>query len=170
MVANFLGAMAWVMIVVGALSLASTMGLAVLERTREIGVLRAIGARHRSIFAIVQAEGLLVALLSWLAAIPAAAGLHALTAGAMGTTILAVITRVGLGHTGRALVLPRGVVWSYALVQVAAIARVAASFLPADAQRALLVLSGVAWAAAFGLYAVWYWPILTSPRPDGRPG
>lgn len=70
MVVSFLGVMGWVMILVGGLALASTMGLAVLERTREIGVLRAIGARHGSIFALVQAEGLTIAVLSWLAAIP----------------------------------------------------------------------------------------------------
>jgi uncharacterized protein involved in response to NO len=104
------------------------------------------------------------------AAIPAAAGLHALTAGAMGTTILAVMTRVGLGHTGRPLVLPRGVVWSYVCVHAAAVARVAAPFVSAEGQRALLLLSGLAWVAAFGLFAVRYWPILTGPRPDGRPG
>jgi len=104
------------------------------------------------------------------AAIPATAGLHALTAGAIGATILAVITRVGLGHTGRPLALPRGVVWSYALVYFAAITRVAAPFVAAEGQRALLLVSGAAWAAAFGLFAIRYGPILTQPRPDGRPG
>ena len=58
------------MIVLGGLGLASTMSLAVLERTREIGVLRAIGARHRSILALVQVEGLVVGILSWAIAIP----------------------------------------------------------------------------------------------------
>ena len=100
------------------------------------------------------AAGLLLVAASDLgAAIPATAGLHALTAGAMGSTILAVMTRVGLGHTGRPLVLPRGVVWSYALVQTAAVGRVAAPFLAAEGQRALLAASGVAWAAAFGLFS-----------------
>lgn len=70
MVVQFLGAMAWVMILVGGLALASTMGLAVLERTREIGVLKAIGARHRTILGLIQAEGLTIALGSWLVAIP----------------------------------------------------------------------------------------------------
>ncbi len=70
MVAGFLGIMGQLMIVVGGLGLASTMSLSVLERTREIGVMRAIGARHRTIFSIVQVEGLVVALLSWLIAIP----------------------------------------------------------------------------------------------------
>jgi uncharacterized protein involved in response to NO len=102
--------------------------------------------------------------------VPASSGLHALTAGAMGGTILAVITRVGLGHTGRALVLPGGMVGCYALVHGAAAARVAAPFFAAAAQQALLVASGVAWACAFGIFAVRYAPILTTRRPDGRPG
>ncbi len=70
MVVSFLGVMGWVTILVGALALASTMGLAVLERTREIGVLRAIGARHGAILTLVQVEGMAIALLSWVAAIP----------------------------------------------------------------------------------------------------
>ena len=70
MVVEFLGMMAWVMIAVGGMGLASTMSLAVLERTREIGVLRAIGARHRDIIGMLQAEGLVIALLSWLLSIP----------------------------------------------------------------------------------------------------
>jgi uncharacterized protein involved in response to NO len=104
------------------------------------------------------------------APIPASAGLHALTAGAMGSMILAVMTRVGLGHTGRPLELGRGVVWCYVLVGAAAVARVAAPFAAADGQRALLLGSGLAWAIAFGLFVARYWPILTRPRPDGLPG
>ncbi len=70
MVVDFLGSMGWLMLLVGGLGLASTMGLAVLERTREIGVLRAIGARHSTILTMIQVEGLTVALLSWGLAIP----------------------------------------------------------------------------------------------------
>ncbi|HVT57057.1 MAG TPA: ABC transporter permease [Thermoanaerobaculia bacterium] len=70
MVAGFLGVMGQLMIVVGGLGLASTMSLAVLERTREIGVLRALGASHRSIVILVQVEGLVIALLSWAIALP----------------------------------------------------------------------------------------------------
>jgi putative ABC transport system permease protein len=70
MAASFLLVMSLVTIAVGGLGLASTMSLAVLERTREIGVLRAIGARHGTILGIVQVEGLVIALLSWALAIP----------------------------------------------------------------------------------------------------
>lgn len=104
------------------------------------------------------------------APIPATSGLHALTAGAIGSAIVAVATRVGLGHTGRPLALPDGVVWCYVLVHGAAVARVAAPFLPGSLQRILLLASGLAWACAFGLFTIRYWPILTTPRPDGRPG
>ena len=70
MVAGFLLIMSQLALVVGGLGLASTMSLAVLERTREIGVLRAVGATHRAIFTLVQVEGLVIALASWLIAIP----------------------------------------------------------------------------------------------------
>lgn len=117
------------------------------------------------------AIGLLLVGASDLGApIPATTGLHALTAGAMGATILAVMTRVGLGHTGRALVLPAYVVWCYALVHVGALIRVAAPLFAGEGQRALLLVGGVVWAAAFGLFAVRYGALLVSPRPDGRPG
>jgi len=69
MVVQFLGVMGWVMIVIGGMGLASTMSLAVLERTREIGVMRAIGARHGAITAMIQLEGLVIAGLGALAAL-----------------------------------------------------------------------------------------------------
>jgi len=58
------------MIVVGGLGLASTMSLAVLERTREIGVMRAIGARHGSILGMLQVEALSMSIAGWALAIP----------------------------------------------------------------------------------------------------
>jgi putative ABC transport system permease protein len=61
----FLMIMAVLLAVVGAIGLAGTMSLNVLERTREIGVMRAIGASDGSVFGIVVIEGLLIGLLSW---------------------------------------------------------------------------------------------------------
>lgn len=101
---------------------------------------------------------------------PAGVGLHALTAGAMGSMILAVMTRVGLGHTGRPLVLPKGAVGSYVLVYAGAAARVLAALAPGSGQLPLLLIGGLLWAAAFGLFALLYAPILTRPRIDGREG
>jgi putative ABC transport system permease protein len=70
MVGGFLGVMGQLMIVVGGLGLGSTMSIAVLERRREIGVLRAIGARHRAILTLVQVEGLVIAAASGILALP----------------------------------------------------------------------------------------------------
>jgi len=61
----FLMIMAVLLAVVGAIGLAGTMSLNVLERTREIGVMRAIGASDGSVFGIVVIEGLLIGLISW---------------------------------------------------------------------------------------------------------
>ena len=61
----FLLIMAVLLAVVGAIGLTGTMSLNVLERTREIGVMRAIGASDGSVFRIVVVEGLLLGLMSW---------------------------------------------------------------------------------------------------------
>lgn len=53
---------------VGGLGLMTTMSVNVLERRREMGVLRAIGATSRMIALIVVAEGLSIGILSWLLA------------------------------------------------------------------------------------------------------
>lgn len=58
--------MALVMAVVGGLGLAGTMSLNVIERTREIGIMRAIGASNLMILQIFLGEGLLIGIISWL--------------------------------------------------------------------------------------------------------
>jgi uncharacterized protein involved in response to NO len=88
----------------------------------------------------------------------------------MGAMILAVVTRVSLGHTGRPLVLPRGAAGSYLLVHAGAAARVAATLAPPTAQAPLLVAAGGLWASAFALFTVLYAPILLRPRPDRKDG
>ena len=93
MVVQFLSAMGWVMVVVGGMGLASTMSLAVLERTREIGVMRAIGARHSSIFALIEAEGLVIAALGWVVALPLSIPMSAVLSWAFGEVMFSVPIR-----------------------------------------------------------------------------
>ena len=58
--------MAGLLAVVGSLGLTGTMGINVLERTREIGVLRAVGASNRAVGQVVVTEGVVIGLVSWL--------------------------------------------------------------------------------------------------------
>lgn len=62
---NFLLLMAVLLAVVGALGLTGTMGINVLERTREIGVMRAIGASSVSIGKVFIFEALCIGMISW---------------------------------------------------------------------------------------------------------
>jgi putative ABC transport system permease protein len=57
--------MAGLLAIVGGLGLTGTLGINVLERTREIGVLRAVGASNRSVVKVVLVEGLVVGAFSW---------------------------------------------------------------------------------------------------------
>jgi putative ABC transport system permease protein len=58
--------MAVLIALVGGLGLTGLMSINVLERTREIGVMRAIGASHSAILQIFISEGLLIGFMSWL--------------------------------------------------------------------------------------------------------
>ncbi len=58
--------------VVGAIGLMGTMSMNVLERTREIGVMRAIGATNGAVFRIVLVEGMLIGFISWVLGVLAA--------------------------------------------------------------------------------------------------
>ncbi|MBP2654689.1 MAG: hypothetical protein H6Q73_2258 [Firmicutes bacterium] len=66
-ITTFLLIMAVLLAVVGALGLAGTMGINVLERTREIGVMRAVGASSLDIGKVFVVEALCIGLLSWAA-------------------------------------------------------------------------------------------------------
>lgn len=114
-----------------------------------------------------------VALLIKSAAIfnlaPASAWQHALGLGAMGTLILGVMTRVALGHTGRPLKLPKIGLIIYAAITLAAVTRVIVALQWMDYHSGLLI-AAVGWSTAFAFFTWIYWPILTRPRVDGRPG
>jgi putative ABC transport system permease protein len=70
MITYLMLAMAILAAVVGSVGLMSTMSINVVERAREIGVMRAIGASSAAILGIFIVEGVLVGILSWLIAAP----------------------------------------------------------------------------------------------------
>jgi uncharacterized protein involved in response to NO len=99
--------------------------------------------------------------------VPQNAAIHALTAGAIGTMTLAVMTRVTRGHTGRVLSADHATVAIYLLVNVAAIIRVVAAASEAWTMP-LLVASAILWISAFALFVLVYAPMLLLPEKPNQ--
>ncbi|MBU6458339.1 MAG: NnrS family protein [Bradyrhizobium sp.] len=97
--------------------------------------------------------------------VPTSSAVHALTAGAIGVMILAVMPRVTLGHVGRDLVASRLTVLAFVLINAAAVARVSASWHTAK-MHMLLLIAGALWIAAFALFDLVYAPMLLRPRTN----
>ena len=77
-----------VLATVGGLGLMGTMSLNVIERTREIGVMRAFGASSNAVFRIVIIEGLLIGMMSWILAIGLSLPISALLARNIGEAFM----------------------------------------------------------------------------------
>ena len=98
--------------------------------------------------------------------------LHALTMGCLASLMLAMVTRVSCGHSGRALVADR-IAWSlFWLLQVGTVLRLAAAVpgVPGTVTLWLVPLAALIWAGTMGVWGVrlgrWYGCL----RADGRPG
>ncbi|MDI9244358.1 NnrS family protein [Marinobacter sp. CHS3-4] len=98
-------------------------------------------------------------LLGW----PEGAWIHAAGLGVIGSLVLGVIARVCLGHTGRALVLPRGMVLAFVAMQVATVIRVVTAFGLLDWSFGVSV-SAVLWVVAYLIFLIRYTGILMRPR------
>lgn len=110
---------------------------------------------------LIASFGMMAWHLGWLAQ-PSLAS-HALAVGAMGGLILAMMARVSLGHTGRALQPPQTMAWAFGLLNLGALIRVLAG-------SSWLWLAALCWAVAFALFAWYYAPLLCRARVDGHPG
>jgi uncharacterized protein involved in response to NO len=117
-------------------------------------------------FALYSAQSVSYAMtgIYWLGRGPA----HALFIGFFGSVLVAMVTRVTMGHAGRALVMP-GVAWfAFIAIQIVAAMRVAAETLPDAA--AWQALAAVGWLVAFAPWVARIGRIYLVPRADGKPG
>jgi uncharacterized protein involved in response to NO len=116
------------------------------------------------------------ALYSWQSAWFAIAGefalgrapAHALFVGFFGSLLVAMVTRVTQGHSGRPLVLGRVAAAAFVLLQLAAVTRIAAELAP-DALRWQAV-AAIGWLVAFLPWVLRSGWIYLTPRADGQPG
>ncbi|MGH7065137.1 MAG: NnrS family protein [Stellaceae bacterium] len=95
---------------------------------------------------------------------------HALTVGAIGGLTLGMMTRTARGHTGRPLQADAWEIGAYASVSMAAVIRVLVPLALPKLYAIAVVASALLWSAAYAIYTVRYWPVLTRPRIDGKPG
>lgn len=95
---------------------------------------------------------------------------HLLTIGGMGGIILAMISRVSLGHSGLPLTPPKLMSAAFALITLSAITRVFGPWILPEKTMMFIDISGLCWLVAFGLFIFYYGPMLFKAREDGRPG
>lgn len=135
-----------------------------------------LATRGRPILWILHASYAWVAVhlllrgLAGLELVPPVLATHALTIGTIGGLTLGMMTRTSRGHTARPLAVGRWETAAYLLVHAAALARVALPLVFPPAYVASVALSAALWCAAFAIFTVVYFPILSRPRLDGEPG
>lgn len=99
--------------------------------------------------------------------VPEHAWLHAFTVGALGPMMIGLMSRVVLRHTGRPMVLPRGMLVGCWAMLAATILRVAVSLFSLD--YGVLFLSGLLWATPFFIYLVLFGAYLLAPSVPRQP-
>lgn len=117
-VVAFLILMALLLAAVGGLGLSTTMSINMMERVREVGVLRAIGASNASVRHIVLAEGIAMATVSWLAGALLSIGLSPWFSDQLGLALIKMPLQYNYSIVG-------AVVWFFILLGIAALASLA---------------------------------------------
>jgi putative ABC transport system permease protein len=120
--------------IVGGLGLAATMGLNVMERWREVGILRSIGASNWAVWRIIVAEGVLIGLISW--------ALGALLSLPVGSLLTQGLAMAFMGSGIDFIFAPIGIaIW----LAVSIIVSAAASFVPARKASRISVREALAY-------------------------
>jgi putative ABC transport system permease protein len=130
----FMLVMAVLIAVVGGLGLMGMMSINVLERTREIGVMRAIGASNADIQGIVIVEGMVIGLISWIVSIVLSIPITVVLTTGVGLAILTAPMPAVYGISGI-------IAWLVGTLLIAALA----SALPAHRASSLTVRDTLAY-------------------------
>ncbi|HIF9437108.1 TPA: NnrS family protein [Photobacterium damselae] len=96
--------------------------------------------------------------------------LHLMTVGGIGGMILSMMARVSLGHTGRSLQVGYWVKIAFVCLLLSTLVRSVLIWVYPSLTINGYVFSAILWAIAFSIFTIVYYPILTKPRVDGRPG
>jgi uncharacterized protein involved in response to NO len=113
-------------------------------------------------YAFVPLGFLLLGASACVSAVPASAGVHAWTGGAIGLMTLAVMTRATLSHTGHELKAGAATQMIYICIAAAALLRIVAAF---TGSMILLEYAGMAWIAGFACFVLLYGPLLAMQQP-----
>jgi len=100
----------------------------------------------------------------WLGRAPA----HALFIGFFGSILIAMVTRVTQGHSGRPLRMPAAAWLAFIAIQAVAMLRIAAELVPDP--MAWMAVAALGWLVAFAPWVLRIGRIYLSPRADGKPG
>jgi len=166
-----MGLVLWIALPTARTTAAALLGVGILQTVR---LARWVGyrtLRDRLVLVLHLAYafvplGFMLTGIAALDLLPASAGIHAWTVGAIGTMTLAVMTRASLGHTGHALVASTTTQLIYLAVLTSAVMRICAAIEP-QRSNMLLPVSALFWVAAFLGFGASYGPILLRRRRDG---
>jgi uncharacterized protein involved in response to NO len=93
-----------------------------------------------------------------------------MTVGGLGGVILAMISRVSLGHTGRTLQAPKLMSLAFAALILASLVRNFGPWVLPEKTMMFIDISGLLWVVSFMLFVICYGPMLLKARTDGRSG
>jgi uncharacterized protein involved in response to NO len=115
--------------------------------------------------------GFLLSAFSAIFNLPNMIAIHAFSIGGIGIVTLSMMARVTLGHTGRSVHNPsRSVTLLLAIIIAAAIIRVILPLIAAHYYAVWVLIAQLLWIAAFFIFVIVHWSMLTQPRVDGQSG